>query len=227
MMTQQPRPVRSFVRRQGRLTAAQERALHTLWQRFGVDPGTDPLDLDILFGRRVSRILEIGFGNGDSLAAMAQAHPQADFLGIEVHRPGVGHLLLVAESLDLHNLRILCADAVEVLERRFLDKCMDRIQIFFPDPWPKKRHHKRRLIQPAFARLLTDKLKPGGHLHLATDWNDYALHMLEVLEATEDLVNAVGPGRFASRPDYRPPTKFEERGSRLGHKIQDLIFERR
>ena len=220
-------PVRSFVRRQGRLTVAQERALRTLWQRFGVDSGVEPLDLDILFGRPAFRVMEVGFGNGDSLAAMAQTHPEADFLGIEVHRPGIGHLLLVAESLKLSNLRVVCADAVEVLERRVSDGCLDRIQIFFPDPWPKKRHHKRRLVQPAFARLLSAKLKPGGHLHLATDWKDYALHMLEVLEATEGLVNTVGPGRFAPRPDYRPPTKFEERGLRLGHEVRDLIFRRR
>lgn len=226
-MTQKPRPIRSFVRRQGRLTAAQERALHTLWHRFGVDSTADLLDLDVLFGRRAFRVLEIGFGNGDSLAAMAKAHPEADFLGIEVHRPGVGHLLLVAESLDLHNLRILCADAVEILDRPFPDACLNRIQIFFPDPWPKQRHHKRRLIQPAFARLLATKLKPGGHLHLATDCNDYAVHIMDVLESEEQLVNVAGRGQFASRPDYRPSTKFEERGLRLGHQVQDLVFQRR
>lgn len=215
------RRIRSFVRREGRLTGAQQRALTTLWERFGVS-ATGPLDLEALFGRRAARILEIGFGNGESLAAQALTQPEVDFLGIEVHRPGIGHLLLEAERLGLANLRVVCADAVEVMERQLPDACLDRIQIFFPDPWPKKRHHKRRLIQPAFAGLLARKLKTGGHLHLATDWEDYARQMLAVLEATPGL--RAGGGRL--EPPGRPPTRFESRGRQLGHAVWDILFER-
>lgn len=219
-------PIRSFVRRQGRLTAAQRRALDTLWSRFGVDHGPAPLDPLQLFGRDAPRVLEIGFGDGESLAAMAAAAPDVDFLGIEVHRPGIGHLLLQAEHLDIDNLRVICADAVETLQRRLPSSSLDRVQIFFPDPWPKQRHHKRRLIQPGLVTLLSDRLKPGGRLHLATDWEDYAYHMLAVLEAEETLCNEAGESRFSPRPAYRPPTKFEQRGQRLGHNIRDLIFKR-
>ncbi len=219
-----PRHVLSFVRREGRLTSGQQRALDTLWDRYGVDASPGLLDLDKLFRRRAPRILEIGFGNGQFLATMAQARSDADFLGIEVHRPGVGHVLMRIESLGLSNLRVLCVDAVEVLARQLPDASLNRIQVFFPDPWPKHRHHKRRLIQPDFVALLARKLKPGAHLHLATDWEAYALHMLAVLEAAEGFVNTAS--KFAERPYYRPLTKFERRGLSLGHTVWDLLFQR-
>ncbi|HXH02607.1 MAG TPA: tRNA (guanosine(46)-N7)-methyltransferase TrmB [Candidatus Competibacteraceae bacterium] len=229
-MTETPqhhRQIRSFVRREGRLTPAQQRAMETLWARLGLAAGAELLDLDRIFGRAAPRILEIGFGNGECLASMAQAQPECDFLGIEVHRPGVGHLLLRLEQLGLSNVRVLCADAVEALGGRFPDASLDRIQIYFPDPWPKKRHHKRRLIQPQFVALLARKLKPGGRLHLATDWEHYAQHMLEVLNAAPEFVNTADDGGFVPRPDYRPLTKFERRGLGLGHGVWDLLFERR
>jgi tRNA (guanine-N7-)-methyltransferase len=221
------RRIRSFVRREGRLTPGQQRALETLWERYGVDPPAELLDLDALFGRQAPHILEIGFGNGESLAAMAQVQAEVDYLGIEVHRPGAGHLLMLLARFGLTNVRVLCMDAVEVLERHLPEACLDRIQIFFPDPWPKQRHHKRRLIQPALVALLAHKLKPGACLHLATDWEHYARHMLAVLEAAGDFVNAMEEGGFAPRPPYRPLTKFEQRGERLGHRVWELIFTRR
>ena len=224
--SQRHRPIRSFVRREGRLTLGQQRAIDTFWTNFGVDPGPRTLRLEEVFQRRAPRVLEIGFGDGESLAAMAARHPEEDYLGIEVHRPGVGHLLQRADRLGLTNLKVMCADAVEVLTERLPDACFIRIQIFFPDPWPKKRHHKRRLIQPPFALLLARKLRPGGHLHLATDWEDYAHHMLRVLETAAPFVNTAGLGRFTPRPAYRPLTKFEHRGQRLGHGVRDLVFKR-
>lgn len=224
---QRQRLIRSFVRREGRLTISQQRAIEKLWERFGIDPVPGPLDLDSLFGRQAPRILEIGFGDGESLVTMANAYPKADYMGIEVHRPGIGHLFLQAQALDLTNLRVLCMDAVEVLEQHLADTCLDRIQIFFPDPWPKKRHHKRRLIQPAFIELAVRKLKSDALLHLATDWKDYALHMQTVLETCKELVNTAGQGHFTPRPEYRPLTKFEQRGQRLGHDVWDLIFRKK
>jgi tRNA (guanine-N7-)-methyltransferase len=218
------RRIRSFVQRQGRLTQGQQRALDNLWECYGVDPPAGLLDLDKIFGRRAPRILEIGFGNGESLAAMAEARPELDYLGIEVHRPGVGHLLMLAQQRDLRNLRIMVMDAVAVVERHLPDACLDRVQIFFPDPWPKQRHHKRRLIQPAFIEQVARKLKPGACLHLATDWDDYAQHILTVLTAVAALVNTAANGGFAARPAYRPATKFERRGESLGHPVRDLIF---
>lgn len=223
-----PRRIRSYVRREGRLTTAQQRAIAELWPRFGIDFSPLPLDLQTCFGRTALRVLEIGFGNGESLAAMAAAAPYTDFVGIEVHRPGVGHLLLAIERLQLQNLRVVCHDAVEVLQSQIADASLDRVHIFFPDPWHKKRHHKRRLIQPAFLGLLARKIRSGGHLHLATDWEDYALHMLAVLAQSPDFTNTAPAGEsFCPRPDYRPPTRFERRGERLGHGVRDLLFERR
>ena len=212
------------MRREGRLTRGQQRAIETLWPRFGVDFSPEPLDLEALFGRRAPRVLEIGFGDGAALIAMARTHPQMDFIGVEVHRPGVGSLLRQAQALALNNTRVICADAVQVLTHQLPDDCLGRIQIFFPDPWPKKRHHKRRLIQPELVALLARKLEPGGRLHLATDWEDYAQHMLAVLEACPAFMNT--EKRFAPRPDYRTLTKFERRGQRLGHGAWDLIFQR-
>ncbi|MEJ2645932.1 MAG: tRNA (guanosine(46)-N7)-methyltransferase TrmB [Gammaproteobacteria bacterium] len=219
------RRVRSFVRREGRMTPAQRAALARLWPRYGVEP-EGLLDLDALFGRRVPRTLEIGFGNGASLLAMAQAEPGHDFLGIEVHRPGVGRLLRELDAHGLTNVRVLAEDATEVLEHHLPDQSLDRVLLFFPDPWPKKRHHKRRIVQPAFAALVRRKLRVGGRFHMATDWEDYAIHMLEVMEQVPGLRNVAGPGSYAPRPEYRIVTHFEARGTRLGHRVWDLVYER-
>jgi tRNA (guanine-N7-)-methyltransferase len=220
------RTVRSFVRRQGRVTAAQERAWDALWPRFGIGAGDEPMDFSQLFGRAATRVLEIGFGNGDSLAAMAAAHPDIDYLGIEVHRPGVGRLLYHVGALELGNVRVMCADAVEVLEKQIPDASLDAVYLFFPDPWHKTRHHKRRLVQPEFVERVRRKLKPGGHFHLATDWEDYARQMRAVLNAAPGFRNLSPTGDYVPRPDYRPLTKFEQRGQRLGHGVWDLLFER-
>lgn len=221
------RRIHSFVRRGGRITCAQQRALTEYWERFGVEAGaTMLLNPEILFGRRAPLILEIGFGNGESLAAMAAIHPEWDYLGIEVHRPGIGHLLLRATELKLTNLRVLCADAVETLEQQLPDGSLDRIQIFFPDPWPKARHQKRRLVQAQQIALIVRKLKPHGQLHVATDCEDYACAMLELFNATPELINMADERGFTPRPIGRPLTKFEHRGQRLGHIIRDLLFMR-
>ena len=220
-----PRTMRSFVRRTGRVTRAQARALVQLWPRFGVE-GEGVLDLDAVFARRAARFLEIGFGMGDALAAMAAADPQHDFLGIDVHEAGIGRLLTLAESAGLHNLRVLRGDAVVLLRERLAPASLDGVLIFFPDPWPKKRHHKRRLIQPAFIDLLARRLKPGGLLHLATDWAPYAEQMLQVVEADGRWRNLAGPGCYAPDAGARPQTRFQSRGERLGHTIFDLRFRR-
>ncbi|MBK1702225.1 tRNA (guanosine(46)-N7)-methyltransferase TrmB [Thiococcus pfennigii] len=226
--TERQRPVRSFVLREGRLTAAQERAFATLWPRFGIDwqPGR-PLDLPAAFGNDRPVVLEIGFGNGESLATMAEQAPGRNFLGIEVHRPGVGHLLLEIERRGLTNLRLLRHDAVEVLARGLAPASLAGVQLFFPDPWPKTRHHKRRILTPAFVERLARVIAPGGTLHCATDWEPYAEQMLEILSASEPFENTAGPGRYAERPPTRPLTRFEQRGQRLGHPVRDLIFRRR
>lgn len=221
-----PRAIRSFVTRSGRITAAQERALEELWPRYGVELGTAALDLDVLFGRCARRIVEIGFGNGDNLLALAQSRPTEDFLGIEVHRPGVGRVLLQLQERGLGNVRVVCRDAVEVLERYLGGPCLDEILIFFPDPWPKKRHHKRRLIQPPFVALLTERLRAGGALRLATDWEPYAAEMLLTLAAESRLRNVAAGAGFIPRPAARPPTRFERRGERLGHQVWDMEFRR-
>ena len=220
------RPVRSFVRREGRMTPAQRRALEALWPRYGVEPPARPLDPAAVFGRHAPLALEIGFGDGAVLAAMAAARPDWDFLGVEVHRPGVGRLLARLEREGLQNVRVACADAVEVLRDWLPDGALAAVYIFFPDPWPKKRHRKRRLVQPAFGGLLVRKLAPGARLHLATDWEDYAAHMRAVLEATAGLRNLAGAGAWAERPAERPPTKYETRGRRLGHRVFDLAYVR-
>jgi tRNA (guanine-N7-)-methyltransferase len=220
------RPVRSFVRRGGRITTGQARALRELWPRYGIDFAARALDLDAHFGRRAPRLLEIGFGNGDVLLSIARERPDWDCLGIEVHEPGVGRVLLHASQLDLRNLRVICHDAVEVLEQQIADDSFDEILVFFPDPWPKKRHHKRRLMQPAFVSTLARKLKRGGILRLATDWQEYAEQMLETLNACELLVNRAEGRGFAVRPESRPLTRFERRGQRLGHGVWDLEYRR-
>jgi tRNA (guanine-N7-)-methyltransferase len=221
-----PRAIRSFVTRSGRITPAQERALEELWPKYGVAPGDAALDLDGLFGRRARRVAEIGFGNGDNLLALAISRPQEDFLGIEVHRPGVGRLLLQLEEHAVGNVRVICADAVDVLQRCLGVGALDEILILFPDPWPKKRHHKRRLIQPAFAALAAERLKSGGTLRLATDWEPYAAEMLATLAAEPRLKNVAAEGGFIPRPTERSPTRFERRGERLGHQVWDLEFRR-
>ena len=221
------RPIRSYVRREGRLTKGQQRALNDLLPRFGVTPGEGLFDFRAIFGREAPVILDIGFGDGEALAQMAAAHPQWDFLGIEVHRPGAGHLLLDLEKRGLTNVRAAIADANEVLRRNVPDGGLAGIDLFFPDPWPKKRHHKRRLVQPQWLELAVRKLQPGGFLHLATDWADYAEHMLAVVTDNPDLENPAGPDGFAPDRGDRPETKFERRGMRKGHRVYDLIVYRK
>jgi tRNA (guanine-N7-)-methyltransferase len=266
------RPIRSFVKREGKLTGGQKNALEQLWSTHGVDLGDQRLDLTELFGRSAPVVLEIGFGNGLSLADMAEAHPEMDFFGIEVHRPGVGSCLVQAKKRALNNIRVSGEDAVLVLNQQIADGSLERVQIFFPDPWHKKRHHKRRLIQPVFVEQLVAKLKPGGQIHVATDWQNYAEHVLAVLTTNTNLKNTVvdapSAASFVSaegelltdsalwvggsssvvgsvvpegtapidnpilakgcseRPSYRPDTKYEHRGIRLGHGVWDLLFKK-
>ncbi|KAF0190715.1 MAG: tRNA (guanine-N7-)-methyltransferase [Gammaproteobacteria bacterium] len=220
------RTIRSFVRREGRMTEAQRRALEQYWPRYGVDVA-GPLKLAAIFDRPAPCIVEIGFGMGDTLIEMARCHPDNNYLGIEVYRPGIGSVLRQLDAADMHNVRVIAGDAMEVLRNALADASLDAIHVFFPDPWPKKRHHKRRIIQPDSVALFARKLRPGGLLHLATDWQEYAQHMLAVMTAEPALVNRAGDGGFSERPAYRPLTKFEQRGQRLGHQVRDLILERR
>ena len=222
----QLRTIRSFVRREGRLTPSQQRALEVLWPIYGIDDSDETMDLNQLFGRDAAKVLEIGFGNGDSLAKMAAAQPDHNFIGVEVHRPGVGRLLNLIEQQQLTNLRVACTDAVELLKHRIADHSLDRVQLYFPDPWHKKRHHKRRIIQPEFVAILAKKIKPGGHLHMATDWQHYAEQMLDDLSNNQDFINCSSCASYIPRPDYRPLTKFEQRGHKLGHGVWDLLFKR-
>ena len=224
-MTEERRSIRSFVLRQGRLSNAQQRAHETLLPVYGIPYAPEPLDLGGAFGRIVPNILDIGFGMGETTAAIAQAHPQNDYLGIEVHTPGVGSLLKQIGELGLSNVRIIQYDAVQVLEKMIAPQSLDGVHIFFPDPWPKKRHHKRRLIQGPLAALLASRLKTGGYVHAATDWREYAEHMLAVLSAEPALKNTADG--FAPRPDARPQTKFESRGLKLGHGVWDIVFHKR
>ncbi len=222
-MTQ--RAVRSYVMRAGRVTDAQQRALVELWPRFGVAYGESALDLAQVFGRSAPCTLEIGFGNGEHLAARAQSEPARNFLGVEVHRPGIGHLLRAAAAADLNNLRIIEHDAVEVLQHQIGPGALDEIQILFPDPWPKKRHHKRRLIQPEFATLAASRLRTGGRLQLATDWAPYAEHISLVLDACP-LLAALDPEATPAALPGRAATRFERRGLRLGHQVRELVYRR-
>lgn len=218
----QRRAIRSFVRREGRITPAQQDALERLWPRYGLEPAGQPLDPAAIFGRGAPLVVEIGFGSGDHLLASAQARPGDNFLGIEVHRPGVGRVLQQAEKIGLDNLKVVCADAVETLRQSLPQGAVDEIVIFFPDPWPKKRHHKRRLVQPGFTRVLAQALRAGGRLRLATDWTDYARHMQEVLDAEPLFAGGTIP-----RPADRPLTRFESRGLRLGHAVTDFEYLRK
>jgi tRNA (guanine-N7-)-methyltransferase len=219
------RGIRSYVLREGRTSAAQMRAVTTLLPSFGVPYQPALIDLAALFGRGAPKVLEIGFGMGETTARIAELLPGTDFVGVEVHTPGVGALLRQIEGRSLTNLRIVRHDAVEVVRNMIAPDALAGVHVFFPDPWPKKRHHKRRLIQPAFASLLASRLRPGGYLHLATDWEEYGQQMLAVLSAEPLLVNTAAG--FAPRPDYRPLTKFEQRGLKLGHGVWDLVFRRR
>jgi tRNA (guanine-N7-)-methyltransferase len=219
-------PVRSFVLRAGRMTGAQKRALEELLPRYGIPYAPVPLDLDRVFGRAAPRVLEIGFGNGDMLVGLASASPGTDFIGVEVHPPGVGHCLLAIESRGLANVRVIAHDAVEVLASQVPGSSLDEVLLYFPDPWPKKRHHKRRIVQPTFASLVASRLKPGGRFKLATDWEPYAASMMEVLNAAPYLDNASPTGGCIERPE-RGATRFELRGKRLGHAVFDLEYVRR
>ena len=223
-MPQQHNVIRSFVLRQGRVSNAQRRAYENLFPKYGVPYTKDLLNFEIVYGREAPRYLEIGSGMGETTVSIARSHPQNDYLAIEVYTPGVGSLLKQIEEFKLTNLRIVQHDAVEVVNNMFPQEYLDGIHIFFPDPWPKLRHHKRRLIQPEFISLLSKHLKLGGYIHVATDWNNYADQILEVMSNELSLTNTARD--FVQRPEYRPLTKFEQRGLRLGHKVWDLVFKK-
>ncbi len=218
-----PQRIRSFIRRQGRLTPGQQLALDSHWDKYCLDPKAD-YDFAQVFGRDAPLFVEIGFGNGESLARMAAANPDNDYIGIEVHRPGVGHLLMLLNQQGLNNVRIYCHDAIEIMEHKIADQSLAGVHLFFPDPWPKKKHHKRRIVRPGFVDLLVRKLKSGGYFHAATDWENYAESMLAVLSESSRLKNSSLTNDYCQCPEYRPSTKFEQRGLRLGHGVWDLIF---
>ncbi len=218
------RTIRSFVLRQGRLTKGQKYALEYLWPIYGIDKSEDLINFNQLFNRDAPITLEIGFGNGDSLADMAKAAPERDFIGIEVHRPGVGRLLHLIRKYELSNLRVINDDAVEVLKHRIPQHSLDRVQLFFPDPWHKKKHNKRRIVQTDFVKLIHSLLVKGGIFHLATDWESYAEHMADVMESSEGF-ESLADSPFSEKPDYRPLTKFENRGLKLGHGVWDLLYK--
>jgi tRNA (guanine-N7-)-methyltransferase len=220
------RPIRSFVLRGGRMTIGQERAYAAYWPKLGLDFDTCRLNVDAAFGRSAPLVLEVGFGMGQSLAVMAAAEPDKNFIGVEVHRPGVAKLMALTVEQGLENLRIYRHDAVEVLRHCIAPGSLARVQLYFPDPWHKKKHNKRRIVQPDFVNLLAHCLAPEGVLHLATDWEPYAEHMLEVMEASPEFTNSAGQGQYSPRPAWRPVTKFERRGARLGHGVWDLLYSR-
>lgn len=220
------RTIRSFVMRAGRTTEGQQKALDDVWPIMGLEVKDGPVVFSELFGRDAPVVLEIGFGMGDSLIEMASQQPEKNYIGIEVHRPGVGRLLSRAQEAGLSNIRVYAEDAIEVLAQCIPDNSLDVLQLFFPDPWHKKKHHKRRIVQPEFAQTVRKKLKIGGHFHMATDWENYAEHMMEVMTSAEGYQNKAGEGVFSPQPDWRPVTKFQKRGERLGHGVWDLMFER-
>src|SRR6202161_690405 len=224
---QTPRRIRSFVLRAGRTTPAQERALGELWPTYGIDLEAPPLDLKAVFGREAPRCLEIGFGAGEVIGALAETNPHIDYLGIEVHRSGGGRLPLRAEQCAFKNLRVICSDAVDVLRDHIADASFDEVLVFFPDPWHKKRHHKRRLIEASFVALAAAKLRAGGTLRLATDWQAYAEQMLSVCNANPALQSLSGDSTYVARPQFRPPTRFERGGERLGHGVWYLAYAKR
>lgn len=220
------RTVKSFVLRAGRVTEGQQKALDDVWPQMGLELSQGLLDLDVVFGREAPVVLEIGFGMGDSLVEMANDQPEKNYIGIEVHRAGVGRLLSNADKQGLTNIRVFCHDAIDILAQCIPDGSLDCIQLFFPDPWHKKRHHKRRIVQSEFAQTLRKKLKVGGVFHMATDWENYAEHMMEVMSAEEGYANVAGEGVYSPQPKWRPVTKFQKRGERLGHGVWDLMFEK-
>lgn len=220
------RPIRSFVLRPGRMTTGQGQALERHWPAMGLAVGDGVVDLASAFPRAAPVVLEIGFGMGDSLASMALGRPEYNYIGVEVHPPGVGRLLSLCAEQGIDNVRVFREDAVQVLQAAIPEAGLEGVQLYFPDPWPKKKHHKRRLLQADFARLVASRTRAGGYFHLATDWEHYAQHMLEVMEAEPAWRNLAGPGLFSTRPQWRPITKFERRGERLGHGVWDLLYER-
>jgi len=221
------RTIRSFVLREGRLTPGQQRAFEQIWPIFGIPFDNAPLDLPLLFGNDAPVYMEIGFGDGESLAQMAARNPDINYLGVEMHRPGIGHLLLQIEQQALTNLRLIRHDAVEVMHRGLANASLTGLYLFFPDPWHKRRHNKRRILQPAMVNQIARVLRSGGVFHAATDWEEYARHMMRVMTTSGDFENCAGVNQYAPRPGYRPLTKFEQRGQRLGHNVRDLIFLRR
>lgn len=228
-MTEEQKPlrrVRSFVVRAGRMTEGQQRSLAQHWPRYGLELADGRLGVAKLFERRAAVVLEIGFGMGDSLLEMARRAPEKEFIGIEVHPPGVGRLLARVAEEGLSNVHVYCDDAIEVLQRCIPDASLETVQLFFPDPWPKKRHHKRRIVQADFVQLVRRKLVIGGHFHMATDWQNYAEQMMMVMSGAEGYRNVAGAGAYSPQPPWRPVTKFQRRGERLGHGVWDLIFAR-
>jgi tRNA (guanine-N7-)-methyltransferase len=219
------RPVRSFVRREGRMTTAQKRALTDLWAIYGIDDDAAPVD-EHLFGDPRDLTLEIGFGDGDTLVTMASQAPEAGFIGIDPHRPGAGRTLLQLERASIDNVRVIIGDGAQLLPQLITSASLARVLVLFPDPWPKKRHHKRRLLNVEFLQMISDKLKPTGTLHIATDWAEYAKEILVAIESTPGLVNATGAGQFAIKPNWRSTTKYERRGLRLGHEVFDIAATR-
>jgi len=218
--------IKSFVRREGRSSAKRKQAFDKLWPHFGIEQHNKPLDFESLFVRQAPCFLEIGFGTGTALINAAAQHPENNYLGVEVYRTGIGSLLQQVDELGLSNIRVMNNDAVDLLDKQINDQSLDGIYLFFPDPWHKKRHNKRRLVQTEFVQLVAQKLKPGALFHTATDWQDYARQMMSVLSASPDLTNVAGEKRFTPRPASRPITKFEQRGQQLGHGVWDLLFQR-
>ncbi|MEJ2041690.1 MAG: tRNA (guanosine(46)-N7)-methyltransferase TrmB [Reinekea sp.] len=230
-MTDQAQPfqrkIRSFVMRAARMTDGQKKSLDLNWEKYGLNLNNGQLDSSKVFGRKADTVLEIGFGMGDSFVDMAKAAPEKNFIGIEVHLPGVGRMLNRTDTENVSNICCYKEDAVDILKNCIADESLTTIQLFFPDPWHKKKHHKRRIVQPDFAQLVRRKLRSGGTFHMATDWENYAEHMMEVMEASEGFENIYGEGLFApERPDHRPVTKFELRGQHLGHGVWDLIYRK-
>jgi len=223
--TKPHRPIRSFVKREGRMTRSQQQALDELWPIYGIADIHTTLDLDLLFPRQAPRFVEIGFGMGTSLLQMAKNYPDRDFIGIEVHRPGVGSTLTRLHDEQLSNLKIINHDAVEILKQCIAENSLDGVYLFFPDPWHKKKHHKRRIVQPSFVQMVHHCLKPGGIFHIATDWENYAAHIMNVMSSSPGFINDTGDGRFSLRQG-RPETKYEHRGQRLGHDVWDIVFRK-
>lgn len=220
------RKVQSFVKREGRLTKGQSQAIAHHWAEFGLDFQAEHYDLAAQFGRQAPVVLEIGFGMGKSLVEMASIETDNNFIGIEVHTPGVGACIADLVEQGLTNVRVIEYDAVEVLKQAIADDSLARVQLYFPDPWHKKRHHKRRIVQSEFVQLIRKKLQIGGVFHMATDWENYAEHMLQVMQAQEGFKNTSSSNNYVERPDFRPLTKFEQRGHRLGHGVWDLIYKK-